>query len=155
MFWNEKIETMSHEDMRALQLERLKETVTRTYHSVPFYKKRFDEIGLKPEDIRTLEDIQKIPFTVKDDLRDNYPFGLFGVPMRDIVRIHASSGTTGKPTTVGYTRKDLDNWSECIGPADYHGRRNKGRYYTDRFWLWLVYRRFWPTPGHGENRRGQ
>lgn len=114
MFWNKEIETMSREGMRALQLARLQETVTRTYNNVPFYKKRFDEIGLKPEDIQTLEDIQKIPFTVKNDLRDNYPFGLFGVPMRDIVRIHASSGTTGKPTTVGYTRKDLDNWAECI-----------------------------------------
>ena len=114
MFWNEKIETMSREEMRKLQLEKLQETVTRTYNSVPFYKKRFDDIGLRPEDIRTLEDLEKIPFTVKDDLRDNYPFGLFGVPMRDIVRIHASSGTTGKPTTVGYTKKDIDNWSECI-----------------------------------------
>ena len=114
MFWNEKIETMPREEMRALQLERLQQTVKNTYERVPFYKKKFDEIGLKPEDIKTLEDIRKIPFTVKNDLRDNYPFGLFGVPMRDIVRIHASSGTTGKPTTVGYTRKDLDNWSECI-----------------------------------------
>lgn len=114
MFWNEKIETMPREEMRALQLERLQQTVKNTYERVPFYKKKFDEIGLKPEDIKTLEDIRKIPFTVKNDLRDNYPFGLFGVPMSEIVRIHASSGTTGKPTTVGYTRKDLDNWSECI-----------------------------------------
>ncbi len=114
MIWNEKIETMSREDMRALQLEKLKETVTRVYNRVPFYKKRFDEIGLKPEDIKTLEDIRRIPFTNKSDLRDNYPYGLFGVPMSEIVRIHASSGTTGKPTVVGYTKKDLDMWSECI-----------------------------------------
>ena len=112
--WNEKIETMSHEQMREIQLEKLKETVTRTYNAVPFYKKKFDEIGLRPEDIQTLEDLAKVPFTNKSDLRDNYPYGLFGVPMSEIVRIHASSGTTGKPTVVGYTRKDLDTWSECI-----------------------------------------
>lgn len=114
MIWNEKIETASREDIKKIQLERLKNQVKFTYKNVPFYKKRFDEIGLKPEDIQTLEDIQKIPFTVKNDLRDNYPYGLFGVPMKDIVRIHASSGTTGKPTVVGYTQEDLDMWSECI-----------------------------------------
>lgn len=114
MIWNEKIETMSGEDMKKLQLEKLRETVARVYNSVPFYKKKFDEIGLKPDDIKTLDDIRRIPFTNKSDLRDNYPYGLFGVPMSEIVRIHASSGTTGKPTVVGYTRKDLDMWSECI-----------------------------------------
>ncbi len=114
MIWNEKVETASREEIRAIQLERLKNQVRFSYENVPFYKKKFDEIGLKPEDIKTLDDIRKIPFTVKSDLRDNYPYGLFGVPMKDIVRIHASSGTTGKPTVVGYTKEDLDMWSECI-----------------------------------------
>lgn len=112
--WNEKIETLSREEIYALQSERLRETVTRTYNSVPFYKKKFDEIGLSPDDIKTVDDLRKVPFTNKFDLRDNYPYGLFGVPMKDIVRIHASSGTTGKPTVVGYTKEDIDNWSECI-----------------------------------------
>lgn len=114
MIWNEKIETASREEIRAIQLERLKNQVKFSYENVPFYKKKFDEIGLKPEDIQALDDIRKIPFTVKSDLRDNYPYGLFGVPMKDIVRIHASSGTTGKPTVVGYTKEDLEMWSECI-----------------------------------------
>lgn len=114
MIWNEKVETAPREEIRAIQLERLKNQVRFSYENVPFYKKKFDEIGLKPEDIKTLDDIRKIPFTVKSDLRDNYPYGLFGVPMKDIVRIHASSGTTGKPTVVGYTKEDLDMWSECI-----------------------------------------
>jgi len=112
--WNEKIETLSREELYELQSERLRETVTRTYNSVPFYKQKFDEIGLSPEDIKTVDDLRKVPFTNKTDLRDNYPYGLFGVPMKDIVRIHASSGTTGKPTVVGYTKEDIDNWSECI-----------------------------------------
>lgn len=112
--WNEKIETMSQEEMHALQSEKIIETVNRVYRDVPFYKNKFDEIGLLPGDIKSIDDLHKVPFTVKDDLRDNYPYGLFGVPMSEIVRIHASSGTTGKPTVVGYTKEDIDNWSECI-----------------------------------------
>ncbi|OQB15758.1 MAG: Phenylacetate-coenzyme A ligase [Firmicutes bacterium ADurb.Bin193] len=112
--WNKEIETMSRKDMQALQLRRLQATVKRVYNKVPFYRKKLDEAGITPDSIKTLEDIKKIPFTVKDDLRDNYPFGLFAVPMKNIVRIHASSGTTGKPTTVGYTAADLDMWSECV-----------------------------------------
>ena len=112
--WNEKVETMSRDEMRALQSEKLRKTVENAYQSVPLYRKKFDEIGLSPADIQSVDDLGKIPFTVKNDLRDNYPFGMFGVPMDDIVRIHASSGTTGKPTVVGYTKKDLDTWSECI-----------------------------------------
>ena len=112
--WNEQIETMSRDDMRTLQLARLKQTLERGYKNVPFYKKRLDDVGIVPDKVNSLEDLQHIPFTVKDDLRDNYPFGLFAVPMKEIVRIHASSGTTGKPTTVGYTRADLDMWSECV-----------------------------------------
>lgn len=113
-YFQKDIECMSRQNMNALQLERLKQTVAYTYENVPMYKKRFDEIGLKPTDIQTLSDLQKIPFTVKSDLRDNYPFGLFAVPMSKIVRIHASSGTTGKPTVVGYTKRDLDVWSDLI-----------------------------------------
>ena len=109
-----EIEQAKREDIRALQLARLKATVAYAYERVPMYKKRFDEIGLKPEHIRTFADMRYIPYTTKDDLRDNYPFGLFAVPMKKIVRLHASSGTTGKPVVTGYTKKDLDNWSTCI-----------------------------------------
>lgn len=112
--WNKEIETMSRDNMEELQLQRLKQTVKRVYENVPFYRKRLDEAGVTPDSIKTMKDIQRIPFTVKDDLRDNYPFGLFAEPMNKIVRIHASSGTTGKPTTVGYTKADLEMWSECV-----------------------------------------
>lgn len=114
MFFDSKIEQMGRDEMRALQLERLKKIVKYAYERVPFYKKKFDEIGLKPEDIQTLEDISKIPYTTKTDLRDNYPYGLLAVPMDDIVRVHASSGTSGKPTVVAYTKNDLDMWSDCV-----------------------------------------
>jgi len=100
--------------MQELQLERLKHIVNYAYKNVPFYKKRFDGIGLKPEHLQCLQDIEKIPFTTKDDLRDNYPFDLFAVPMKKIVRLHASSGTTGKPIVVGYTRADMDMWTESV-----------------------------------------
>jgi phenylacetate-CoA ligase len=113
MIWNERIETMDREEIRKIQLERLRETMKRAYR-VPFYKERMDQIGMKPEDFHTLEDLQKMPFTVKTDLRDHYPYGLFAEPMENIVRIHASSGTTGKPIVAGYTRNDLENWAECI-----------------------------------------
>ena len=102
------------EELRKIQLERLKETVRRAYHLVPFYRKKFDEAGVKPEDIKSLEDLQKLPFTTKQDLRDNYPFGLFAVPMEQVVRIHSSSGTTGKPTVVGYTEHDMKVWTEVM-----------------------------------------
>jgi phenylacetate-CoA ligase len=114
MIWNTQVECMSRSSMKELQLERLKTAVKMAYDNVPMYKRKFDEIGLKPEQIQTLKDIEKIPFTTKDDLRDNYPYGLFAVPLKKIVRLHASSGTTGKPIVVGYTQKDMDNWSENI-----------------------------------------
>jgi len=114
MIWNRDAEVSNRKDLEALQLENLKTVVKRAYENVPFYRKKFDEIGLKPEHIVTLKDIEKIPFTTKLDLRDNYPYDLFAVPMKQIVRVHASSGTTGKPIVVGYTRKDLENWSECV-----------------------------------------
>ena len=109
-----EIEKIDRKSLREMQLERLKHIVRYCYENVPMYKRRFDEIGLKPEHIKTLKDIELIPYTTKDDLRDNYPFALFAVPMKKIVRLHASSGTTVKPIVGGYTRADLDNWSTCI-----------------------------------------
>ena len=109
-----KAETFTRKKMQRLQRENLIETVIRVYELVPFYKKKFDEMGLKPEDIECLSDITKLPFTKKQDLRDNYPYGMFSVCMDEIVRIHSSSGTTGKPTVVGYTQKDMDIWSEVM-----------------------------------------
>jgi len=114
MIWNEKIECASHEEMRIIQSERLCETVKRIYHNVPYYRKKMQEVGLNANDIHDVDDLQKLPFTTKIDLRDNYPFGLFTVPMSEIVRLHASSGTTGKPTVVGYTRRDIQMWSEVV-----------------------------------------
>lgn len=112
--WNEAKECMSRDQMTQLQSARLKKVVSNVYHNVKFYRRKMQEMGLEPGDINGIEDINKLPFTTKADLRDNYPFGLFAVPKTEIVRIHASSGTTGKPTVVGYTRKDLDTWSECV-----------------------------------------
>ena len=114
MIWNKDIECMSREDMTKLQSERLVALVKYVYDNVEFYRKRMDEQGVKPSDIKGIEDIVKLPFTTKDDLRDNYPFGLFAVPYSDIVRIHASSGTTGKATVVGYTKPDLEIWADCV-----------------------------------------
>lgn len=114
MIWNPTKECMSRDQMRELQGERLRKTVHRVYHNTPFYRHKMQELGLTPDDIRTIDDITLLPFTTKDDLRDNYPYGLFAVPMSEIVRLHASSGTTGLPTVVGYTRKDLTIWSEMI-----------------------------------------
>ena len=105
---------MGRQEMRALQSERLIKLVNHVYNNVAFYRKRMDETGVKPSDIQSIDDIVKLPFTYKTDLRDNYPFGLFAVPMKDIVRVHASSGTTGKPTTVGYTKNDIENWREVV-----------------------------------------
>lgn len=105
---------MSREEMRKLQSERLKKLVNHVYTNVSFYRRRMDEMGVKPSDIQSIDDIVKLPFTYKTDLRDNYPYNLFAVPMKDIVRVHASSGTTGKPTTVGYTKNDIENWREVV-----------------------------------------
>ncbi len=112
--YNTEFETMPREGIEAVQIKRLKSTVERVYSAVPFYKKTFDRAGIKPSDIRTLEDLKRLPFTTKQDLRDNYPYDMFAVPLKDVVRIHASSGTTGKPTVVGYTRQDLDTWAELM-----------------------------------------
>lgn len=114
MIWNKEKECMSRDELSALQSERLVKTVKHVYDNVKFYREKMQKIGLLPEDIKGIEDLNKLPFTTKDDLRDNYPFGLFAVPHSEIVRIHASSGTTGKATVVGYTREDLEVWSECV-----------------------------------------
>ncbi len=114
MVFNEKAECMEKEEKKALQLKRLQKTVKLAYENVEFYKKRLDDAGIKPEDIKTLKDIEKIPFTTKNDLREAYPLGLLAVPREEIVEIHASSGTTGKPSVTAYTQNDLDIWGECI-----------------------------------------
>ncbi|OUP75605.1 phenylacetate--CoA ligase [Anaeromassilibacillus sp. An172] len=113
MIWA-KEETLSRDEIEKIQLERLKKTVKRVYEKVPAYRAKMEEAGVTPEDIVTLKDIQKLPFTTKQDMRDNYPYGLFTVPKKELRRIHASSGTTGKPTVVGYTDHDLDIWKECV-----------------------------------------
>ena len=117
MIWNSSIECMDREQLHKIQSKRLVKMVDYVYHNTPFYRRKFQEMGLVPEDIRGIEDIGKLPFTDKLDLRDNYPFGLAAVPMSQIVRIHASSGTTGKPVVVLYTRKDLAMWAESISRA--------------------------------------
>ncbi len=113
MIWS-KEETLSRAEMQALQLSRLQETVARVYERVPYYRAKMEGAGVRPSDIKSLADLQKLPFTTKQDMRDTYPFGLFAVPREDVVRIHASSGTTGKPTVVGYTQKDLEIWTDCV-----------------------------------------
>ena len=113
-YWQPKYETMGHEELKELQLTRLKKTVAAAYNNVPFYACKFKEAGITPDDIRTLDDVRRLPFTRKTDLRDNYPFGLFAVPKSEVVRIHASSGTSGKPTVVGYTKNDLEIWSDLM-----------------------------------------
>src|ERR1700743_3783809 len=110
----EPIEKASKDELAALQLKRLQNTVRQAYERVPHYRKKLDAAGVHPSDLRQHADLAKFPFTTKDDLRQNYPFGMFAVPMDDIVRIHASSGTTGKPTVVGYTKGDIDTWATVI-----------------------------------------
>ncbi len=114
MIWNETKECMSRDEIHNLQSARLKKMVDRVYHNVEFYRKKMQQMGIEPGDIDSIDDLHKLPFTTKNDLRDNYPFGLFAVPQSEVVRIHASSGTTGKATVVGYTRKDIDLWQECV-----------------------------------------
>ncbi len=113
-YWNKEAETLSREILKRLQLERLQKTARLVYERVPFYRRLFDEAGLTPESLRSLEDMAKFPFTKKTDLRENYPFGLFAEPQEKLIRLHASSGTKGKPTVAGYTRQDILNWSECM-----------------------------------------
>ena len=114
VMFSPEFETADRKAIEALQLERLKYIVGYAYDNVPMYRRKFDAIGLKPSHIKTFKDVSLIPYTTKDDLRENYPFGLFAVPMKKIIRLHASSGTTGKPVVGGYTRKDLDDWAACV-----------------------------------------
>ncbi|WP_425918766.1 phenylacetate--CoA ligase PaaK [Acinetobacter sp. TSRC1-2] len=110
----EKIETVSVDELRSVQLQRMKNTLQHAYQNSPVYKKKFDDAGVHPDDLKSLEDLAKFPFTTKQDLRDNYPFGMFAVPQEQIVRVHASSGTTGQPTVVGYTQNDINVWSDVV-----------------------------------------
>lgn len=116
-YYSPEIETAPREKIVALQNERLAATVRRVYENVPFYRNKMDQAGVTPDDIRTIDDLHKLPFSYKQDLRDTYPYGLFAVPLKDVVRLHASSGTTGKQIVVGYTRNDLDVWDECVARA--------------------------------------
>ena len=125
-YFNEEFETLPRAALEALQLKRLQATVARVYANVPFYKQSFDAAGIKPEDIKSLADLQRLPFTTKQNMRDSYPYGLFAAPMEEIVRIHASSGTTGKPTVVGYTQKDIETWSELMARSFMAAGAHKG-----------------------------
>jgi phenylacetate-CoA ligase len=114
MYWEPEFETMEKDELEQLKLERLQSTLHRVYLNVPFYRRKFDELGIDPDGITSLKDLKRLPFTTKDDLRDNYPYGLFAVPLREVVRIHASSGTTGLSTVVGYTKNDIKTWSNLV-----------------------------------------
>ena len=114
MIWNEKIECMDLNELKNIQSERLSKLAVYVYKNCPVYKKKFDAAGVSPDDIKTIDDIVKLPFTVKEDMRDNYPFGLFSVPQSKVAEIHVSSGTTGNPTVVGYTKDDVKLWSDVI-----------------------------------------
>lgn len=124
-YWNQTYECMSREEMTEVQTERLIRTVKRVYYNVPFYHDRMQKAGIEPGDIKSLEDLKKLPFTNKEDLRDTYPYGMLAVPMSEIVRIHASSGTTGKQTVVGYTRRDLESWAEVVARSLYSAGADK------------------------------
>jgi phenylacetate-CoA ligase len=114
MYWEQEKECIDREELEQLQLERLESTLTRVQMNVPFYRKKFDELAIDTDNIRSLDDVRKLPFTTKDDLRENYPYGMFAVPMREVVRVHASSGTTGMATVVGYTKNDIKTWSHLV-----------------------------------------
>jgi phenylacetate-CoA ligase len=126
MLWNAEFETLPREAIAALQLKRLQQTLQRVYATVPFYQESFRRAKITPDDIKSLDDLRRLPFTLKQDMRDNYPYGLFAVPLEDIVRIHASSGTTGKPTVVGYTRRDIEMWAELMARSFVAAGAHKG-----------------------------
>jgi len=126
MIWNDEFETLPREAIESLQLKRLQQTVDRVYATVPFYRESYKKAGITPSVIKSLEDLKKLPFTLKQDMRDNYPYGLFAVPLEQIVRIHASSGTTGKPTVVGYTRRDIETWTELMARSFVAAGAHKG-----------------------------
>jgi phenylacetate-CoA ligase len=141
MIRDQYAETLPREELEALQLRRLKNVVERVYHLVPFYRRRLDEAGYKPGDLQTLADMEHLPFTTKQDLRDNYPFGMFAVPMEQVVRLHASSGTTGKPTPVGYTARDLETWAELMARVLAAGGVHRRRHRARGLRLWPLHRR--------------
>ena len=126
MIWNKEDEQMSREELNELQVERLQATVKKVYNNVPFYKNKLDSAGVNPNELNSLKDLSQLPFTTKNDLRDNYPFGLFTVPLEEVVRIHSSSGTTGKPTVVGYTQEDIEIWTELMARTMSCGGIGKG-----------------------------
>ncbi|MGB9814017.1 MAG: phenylacetate--CoA ligase family protein [Thermovenabulum sp.] len=117
MYWNQKYECMPRDNLKELQYERLKQTLERAFYNVPHYRRIMQEVGFEPGDLKSLDDLKHLPFTYKKDLRENYPYGMFAVPLSEVVRIHSSSGTTGKPTVVGYTRNDINVWSELMARA--------------------------------------
>ena len=143
MIWNESSECMNREEMRELQSKRLRTTVERVYHNSTFYRAKMQELGVTPMDIESIDDLVKLPFTVKTDLRDNYPFGLFSSPMSEIVRLHASSGTTGKPIVVGYSKGDLNTWTDLCARIG----SEAGVDHTDRVDMAFLYGMF--TGGWG------
>ncbi|MGM0419323.1 MAG: phenylacetate--CoA ligase family protein [Thermodesulfobacteriota bacterium] len=126
MIYDMEFETLPREAIEAIQLKRLQAVVERVYATVPFYRSKFREVNVSPEDIKSLDDLKRLPFLAKQDLRDNYPYGLFAVPMDQVVRIHASSGTTGKPTVVGYTKRDISNWADLMARALSAGGASRG-----------------------------
>jgi phenylacetate-CoA ligase len=126
MIWNEEFETLPREALEALQLKRLRDVVERVHGTVPFYRKKLDAAGYRAGDVASLADLSRLPFTTKTDLRDTYPFGMFAVPMERVVRVHASSGTTGKPVVVGYTRRDIDTWAELMARTLSCGGTHRG-----------------------------
>ena len=136
-----EIPTLSRAELEALQLERLRDTLHTAYTQVPHYTRAFDEAGVRPDDLTALADLARFPFTTKADLRENYPFGMFAVPREQVSRVHASSGTTGKPTVVGYTREDLDTWAELMARSIRAAGGRPGRRRARRLRLRAVHRR--------------
>jgi phenylacetate-CoA ligase len=143
MYWNSSRECMERPELERHQLQKLKETVDRVYHGVKSYRQKMQQRGILPEDIDSIEDLSQLPFTDKQDLRDNYPNGLFAVPMDQIIRVHASSGTTGKPTVVGYTRRDISNWAEMVARCLFMGGCPIGFRGASILRLWTFYRGGW------------
>ena len=156
MIWNENAECMEREEKEELQLALFQQQVKRVYENVPFYKKKFDEAGFHPDDLKTLDDISKIPFTTKADLREAYPFGLFAVPDDEIIEIHSTSGTTGTPVVSGYTQKDIDIWGECTARAIAMAGWRRQKLKNPKFIrIRIIHRRIWNRPrckGNGCNR---
>lgn len=147
MYYQPELETMPREELDALQLERLQKLVAYVYERIPFYRESFDEAGVKPEDIKSLDDLRKFPFTVKQDLRDAYPFGMFAVPRSEVARIHCSSGTTGTATVVGYTEKDLEVWGRLLRSLPLCSRLRPRCRAASCLWLWFVHGWSWRSPG--------